>query len=103
MPLGKDADLGQLAQRLGLPVIPVLGMRPGCLNHALLTAKAVRAPGVTLAGWIANYIDPEMAVADQSVHALKERIGAPRLALIAFRHEIDSADVAALPDLEPLA
>jgi len=66
-------------------------------------AEAVRAPGLTLAGWIANHIDPEMAVANESVHALKERIGAPRLALIAFRHEIDSADVAALPDLEPLA
>jgi len=78
-------------------------MRPGCLNHALLVAKAVRARRLTLAGWITKYTDPEMGVADESVDALKEPIGAPRLALIAFRHEIDSADVAALLDLEPLA
>ncbi|MBM3359721.1 MAG: hypothetical protein FJY54_18675 [Betaproteobacteria bacterium] len=65
--------------------------------------RRVRTRGLTLAGWIANHIDPEMAFAGESVHALKEPIGAPRLALIAFRHEIDSADVAALLDLEPLA
>ncbi|MBM3359624.1 MAG: dethiobiotin synthase [Betaproteobacteria bacterium] len=103
VPLGTDADFGELARRLGLPVILVVGMRLGCLNHALLTAEAVRARGLTLAGWIANHIDPEMAVADENVHALEERIGAPRLARIAFRHEIDSADVASLLDLEPLA
>ncbi len=50
-----------MAQALGLPVILIVGMQLGCLNHALLTAQAVRAAGLPLAGWIANRIDPQMA------------------------------------------
>jgi dethiobiotin synthetase len=89
VPLGSGADTSQVAVRLALPVVLVVGMRLGCLNHALLTANAVSASGLELAGWIANHIDPEMAVADDNVRALDERIGAPRIGRISFAREPD--------------
>ena len=84
VPLNHSEDSADLAQRLGLPVILVVGLRLGCLNHALLTAQAIRARGLRLAGWIANRIDPAMAVADENITALAERLGAPLLGEIEF-------------------
>jgi len=73
-----DARTGaDLAQRLGLPVVLVVGLRLGCLNHALLTAEAVRARGLRLAGWVANRIDPAMSAADDNLAYLAARLGAP--------------------------
>ena len=80
VPLGPDADTADLAEQLGLPVILVVGLRLGCINHAILTANAIRARGLELAGWVANPVDPAMAVADANVAALQERLGAPMLA-----------------------
>jgi len=80
IPLGDAFDSADLAERLGLPVILVVGLRLGCLSHALLTAQAIRARGLTLAGWIANRIDPAMEAVDENVSALAGRLGAPLLA-----------------------
>jgi dethiobiotin synthetase len=63
--------------RLHLPVLLVVGIRLGCINHALLTALAIRARGLTVAGWIANRIDRDMLEADANVSALRERLLAP--------------------------
>jgi dethiobiotin synthetase len=79
VPLDRDLDSIGLAQDLGLPVVLVVGMRLGCLNHALLTARAIAASGLPFAGWIANAIDPGMAAADENVAALLERLPAPLL------------------------
>ena len=79
VPLSDSLDTVDMARAFNLPVVLVVGMRLGCLNHALLTADAVRAAGLTLAGWIANGIDPHMAVADENVEALAQRLGAPLL------------------------
>ena len=84
VPLGPGADTAQLAARLALPVVLVVGMRLGCLNHALLTAEAIAARGLMLAGWVANHVDPHMAAADENVRALETLIAAPLLARIAF-------------------
>ena len=65
----------------GVPVILVVGMRLGCLNHAVLTAAAIRACGLTLAGWVANHI-ADMPKATENVVALEERLGAPLIARI---------------------
>ncbi|WP_310462446.1 dethiobiotin synthase [Sphaerotilus sp.] len=73
-----------LAEALGLPVVLVVGLRLGCLNHALLTAEAVRARGLTLAGWIANRIDPDMPCADDNVAFLRRHLAAPLLADLPF-------------------
>ena len=84
VPLNRGEDTADLALRLGLPVILVVGIRLGCLNHALLTAHAIRGHGLTLAGWIANRIDPAMAAAGRNVAALAERLPAPLLGDVEF-------------------
>ena len=65
VPLTDEEDTADLAQRLGLPIIMVVGMRLGCLNHALQTAQAIQFKGLQLVGWVANRIDPAMAVFDE--------------------------------------
>jgi len=84
VPLGEHEDAGAIPKRLGLPVILVVGLRLGCLNHALLTQEAIEAEGVGFAGWIANRIDPAMARTEENVEALKRRLRAPLLADVAF-------------------
>jgi dethiobiotin synthetase len=99
VPLGDGADTAQLAARLALPVVLVVGMRLGCLNHALLTADAIAARGLGLAGWVANHIDAEMPAADENVHALEQRIYAPLLARIAHAPVPEPDRVASQLDL----
>ena len=72
MPLGRDHDSAELAARLALPVILVVGLRLGCLNHALLTTQAIRARGLPLAAWVCNRIDPSMGLADENLAAAAE-------------------------------
>ena len=79
VPLGENFDAADLAEALSAPLILVVGMRLGCLNHALLTAAAIDARGLKLAGWIANRIDPDMAEAQASIDAIAARIAAPLL------------------------
>ncbi|MBI3044768.1 MAG: dethiobiotin synthase [Betaproteobacteria bacterium] len=95
VPLGADTDTAQLAARIALPVVMVVGMRLGCLNHALLTAAAIADRGLTLAGWVANHIDPQMAAARENVRALEALVGAPLLARIAFAENPEPAAIAA--------
>jgi dethiobiotin synthetase len=83
VPLTPEHTGADLAQALGLPVLLVVGLRLGCLNHALLSAEAIRARGLPLAGWVANRIDPGMAAADDNIAFLRQRLGAPLLADIA--------------------
>ena len=82
VPLGPHCDTADLAETMGLPVILVVGMRLGCINHALLTRQAIAARGLKLAGWIANRIDPAMSRFDENLAALCERIDAPLLGII---------------------
>ncbi len=84
VPLGDCLDTADLARALGLPVVLVVGLRLGCLNHALLTQRAVQGAGLRLAGWIANALDPAMAVPEENVRALQARIDAPLLGRIPF-------------------
>ncbi len=91
VPLGPHSDSADLAEQLGLPVILVVGMRLGCINHALLTQLAIAARGLKLAGWIANRIDPAMSRFDENLAALKARIGAPLLGVIPANSTPDMA------------
>jgi dethiobiotin synthetase len=79
-PLSERTDMLDIAARLGLPVLLVVGIRLGCLNHALLTAQAIRARGLALAGWAANRIDPAMREADANVATLVRILPAPLIA-----------------------
>jgi dethiobiotin synthetase len=85
-----------LVRALALPVVLVVGLRLGCINHALLTARAIEADGCVLAGWIANRIDPAMAFADENVATLRSRIAAPLLGELAFG--ADATPVGALTE-----
>ena len=102
VPLGEDLDTAQLAAHLALPVVLVVGMRLGCLNHALLTADAIAQRKLTLAGWVANHVDPEMAAAEDNVRALEERIEAPMIARLSYTARPDPRAVAAALDLAKL-
>ena len=93
VPLGDSIDTADLAADLDLPVILVVGMRLGCLNHALLTQAAILGRGLTIAGWVANQIDPSMAELDANVEALEERIRAPLLGVIEWQKQPDPANV----------
>lgn len=101
-PLGPGADMAHLAARLALPLVLVVGLRLGCLNHALLTAEAITHRGLKIAGWVANHVDPRMAAADENVRALETLIAAPRLARIAFTATPDAVPGAALFDTRML-
>jgi dethiobiotin synthetase len=79
VPLGEGLDTGDLARRLALPVILVVGLRLGGLSHALLTAEAVSVRGLHLAGWIANRIDPAMDRWQDNLDSLRRRLDAPLL------------------------
>jgi len=84
VPLGAQCDTADLAVALALPVILVVGLRLGCINHALLSRQAIAARGLRLAGWIANRIDPAMARGDENLSALQQRLGAPLLGDIPY-------------------
>lgn len=94
-PIGPDTTMADVARVLRLPVLLVVGLRLGCLNHALLTARAIASDGVALHGWIASVLDPQMQALTQNIEALDLRLTAPRVALLA--HVSDPArDVAPL-------
>ncbi len=96
VPLGDTQDGADLAVRLGLPVLLVVGLRLGCLNHALLSAEAIRARDLPLAGWIANQIDPAMACVEENIDTLRTRLRAPLLGFVPHQTKPDAARVARL-------
>lgn len=79
VPFNDDFDSADLAAQLNLPVILVVGMRLGCISHALLTVEAIVARGLVLAGWVANTVDPDMSFEQENIEALAQRIPAPLL------------------------
>jgi len=83
VPLNYDEDLGDLAQQINLPIILVIGMKLGCINHALLTQEAIKARGLKIAGWIANSLtNDEMPLLKENIATLEAKINAPFLGLI---------------------
>lgn len=79
VPLSDSFDTADLAQQLGLPVVLVVGLRLGCINHALLSVEAITARSLVLAGWVANELKLDMHFADENMTALLQRIPAPLL------------------------
>ena len=102
VPLGDAIDSIDLCRALELPVVLVVGMRLGCLNHALLTAMAISHARLRFAGWIANRIDPAMAAHDENVAALERRLDAPLLGRLPYAREPDARQLAAALDVAPL-
>lgn len=89
VPLNEAEDTSDLARKLGLPVILVVGVRLGCLNHALLTAESIVARGLRLVGWVANDIDPEVGAKKENLESLGKLITAPCLGVVSFQQHPD--------------
>ncbi|MBP6058857.1 MAG: dethiobiotin synthase [Nitrosomonas sp.] len=102
VPLNVQQTGADLVQVLNLPVILVVGMRLGCLNHALLTEQAIRAAGLPLAGWVANCMDPQMLVLAENIATLKQRLDCPLLGVVPFENDMDTKKDAEFLDVARL-
>ncbi|MFL9864084.1 dethiobiotin synthase [Paraburkholderia fungorum] len=91
VPLTDTQDTADLAVALKLPVVLVVGMRLGCISHALLTAEAIAARGLTLAGWVANRVDPAMTFPDENIASIRKQLA----------HEHDAPLLGIVPHLSP--
>jgi dethiobiotin synthetase len=87
VPLAGNGTVADLARDLELPVVLVVALRLGCINHALLTAEAIGGDGVPLAGWVANHVQREFAEAQEVVNFLCERIAAPLIGSVPYLQE----------------
>jgi dethiobiotin synthetase len=96
-PIGERSSMADLAVALGLPVLLVVGLRLGCLNHALLTRAAVRAAGLALAGWVGSVVDPTMPALEENVATLASHLPGPWALLPhALARDQDAAHLAEL-------
>ena len=102
VPLGEQATLADLPVALDLPVILVVGVRLGCINHALLTAEAIARDGLRLAGWVANVLDPQTSRLDDNLRTLSERLAAPCLGRVPRLDQAGAAAVARHLDISLL-
>jgi dethiobiotin synthetase len=102
VPLNEKMDTADMVKLLDLPVILVVGMRLGCLNHALLTMRVIADYQLECAGWVANVLDAQMPALQENIDTLRERIAAPLLGVIPFQEQPDTAATAAYLQLELL-
>lgn len=84
VPLNNEETLADFARALQWPVIMVVGMRLGCLNHSLLTYQEIQQSGLTVAGWVANLIDPHMSCLQENIDTLVSRLPAPLLGVVPY-------------------
>jgi dethiobiotin synthetase len=84
VPIDQQRSVADLVEAMQLPVILVVGLRLGCINHALLTADNIMQRGIKLIGWVANVIDPDMLKVQENVEAIAQRMQAPLLDVIDF-------------------
>ena len=89
VPLDEDQTVADLVQAMGLPVVLVVGMRLGCINHALLTVENIKQRGVSLLGWVANVMDPNMSHLHENIESIAQRIQVPLLDTIEFINNPD--------------
>ena len=103
VPLNPQETMADVAKLLRLPVILVVGMRLGCISHALLTVEAIRNDGLQLAGWVANCIDVDMPVLQENIQSLAARIPAPCLGVVPRLDKADPEFAASALDADALA
>lgn len=84
VPLAPGLSAADLALQWSLPVILVVGLRLGCINHALLSARAIQADGCQLLGWVGNRVDPDMLAVDENIATLRELLPVPCLGILPF-------------------
>ena len=93
IPLNAEEDLSSFAKKIDLPIILVVGMKLGCINHALLTYEAIKARNLKIAGWVANTLSEEMPLLQENLQALQTRMKVPLLGIIpTLPKELQKAD-----------
>ena len=102
VPLSDSSNASDLASQLNLPIILVVGMRLGCISHALLTVEAILTRGLVLAGWVANTVDASMPCFDENVSTLKSLIPAPLLGIVPRLPEPTACDAASFITVEDI-
>jgi dethiobiotin synthetase len=101
VPINKRETMADIPKQLNAEVILVVGIRLGCINHALLTAQAIRMDGLKIAGWVANILDTEMLRIDENIDTLKQMLIEPCLGVVPRFTDISPQQVAAhltIPD-----
>lgn len=91
VPLGEEGDWGDFCQHLSLPVILVVGMELGCINHALLTEEAILGRSLNCLGWIANTVDPQMMARDENLETLIGKLRSPFLGQVDYASHWEQA------------
>lgn len=103
VPLNDRETYANLPQELGMPVILVVSLKLGCINHALLTAEAIRADGLPVAGWVANRVEPEpMSCEQETLNYLLTHLGAPCLGVLPWLEKAEPAALASYLNIDPL-
>ena len=90
VPLGKDIDMADMAAALQMPVVLVVGIRLGCLNHARLTEAMIVQRGLRLAGWIGSLLEPEMSQQEENIESLHALLGSPCLGIVPYLSESET-------------
>jgi len=103
VPLNPRETLADIVRELNLPVILVVGVRLGCINHALLTVEAIQRDGLQVAGWVANCIASDMPAQQENIQALQERIAAPCLGVVPWLNDASPVSAATYLQLDSLA
>ncbi|MDX1625061.1 MAG: dethiobiotin synthase [Wenzhouxiangellaceae bacterium] len=101
VPLDAERSLSALPERLGADVVLVVGLRLGCLNHALLTARCIAADGLRLVGWVANRVDPAFEADEENLETLAARLPCPLLGTLPHAAEPRFSDTLRVPNLVP--
>ncbi|MGF1766420.1 dethiobiotin synthase [Enterovibrio makurazakiensis] len=102
VPVSYDSTLADWVGQEKLPVILVVGIKLGCLNHAYLTAEAVRRDGLEIVGWVANRVNPGTEHYSDIVKTLEHHLGVPKLGEIPYMPAIKSRDLSGYIDISPL-
>lgn len=92
-PINKHFNFAEWVSSHQMPVVLVVGIKEGCINHSLLTAQAIAHSGVPLIGWVANRINPGLGHYTEIIDTLKEKIDAPLLGEIPYIHKPETQDV----------
>ena len=95
VPINKRETMADIPKQLNAEVILVVGIRLGCINHALLTAQAIRLDGLKIAGWVANILDTEMLRIDENIDTLKQMLTEPCLGVVPRLSDVSPQQVAA--------
>lgn len=98
-PLSSELMQSDLTRALSLPVVLVVGLRLGCINHALLSLRALRQDGAEVLGWVANAVDPELEFSDQTLVILRQRLDLPFIGLLKHDQPAEQVEL----DLQPLS